>query len=158
MDIKWLILEEISKNNEIKVADIKKVTGFSRAYINDVFVSTIKDKVGTKVTFNIMINSKIELISIFREFTGGSFEFSKTKVIVKLFKMDSDYVSRSQARRILVGLEKFKTIILDFKDVKMVGQGFVDEIFRVWKRHNPDISVQSTNTNEDVDFMIKRVK
>jgi len=69
-----------------------------------------------------------------------------------------EYISRSQARRILVGLEKFKTIMLDFKDVKVVGQGFSDEVFRIWKMRHPEINIISQNVNENVNFMIKRAQ
>ncbi|GAI71454.1 unnamed protein product, partial [marine sediment metagenome] len=35
------------------------------------------------------------------------------------------------ARRVLTGLENFKTIILDFREIDTIGQAFADEIFRV---------------------------
>jgi aspartokinase len=70
--------------------------------------------------------------------------------------MGTEYVSRSQARRIITRLDKFKTIILDFKDVETVGQGFADEIFRVWKSRNHQIEIIPVNQNENIDFMIKR--
>ena len=75
---------------------------------------------------------------------------------IKLYKMDSEYISRSQARRILSGLYKFKTVILDFKGVETVGQGFADEVFRVWKLNYPDISIIPNNANENINFMINR--
>ena len=37
MDIKKLILKELAKKKKIKVADIVKATGFSRAYVNRFF-------------------------------------------------------------------------------------------------------------------------
>ena len=70
--------------------------------------------------------------------------------------MGTEYISRSQARRILGGLDKFRTVILDFKNVKTVGQGFADEVFRVWKRHYPNIDIVTKNANENITFMIKR--
>ncbi|MBI4356629.1 MAG: STAS-like domain-containing protein [Gammaproteobacteria bacterium] len=65
-------------------------------------------------------------------------------------------ISRSQAKRILRGLEQFKTIRLDFKKVDIVGQGFVDEIFRVFIRQYPHIKIEFCNANSDVQFMIER--
>jgi len=47
--------------------------------------------------------------------------------------LNEPHVSRSQAKRLLMGLEKFNTIILDFKGVVSVGQAFVDQVFRVSK-------------------------
>ncbi|MBU1862219.1 MAG: STAS-like domain-containing protein [Candidatus Omnitrophica bacterium] len=67
-------------------------------------------------------------------------------------------MARSQARRILFGLDQFKCIVLDFKDVAGIGQGFADEIFRVFQNAHPDISFEVVNANESVQFMIARSK
>ena len=77
---------------------------------------------------------------------------------MKLYHQDIDYVSRSQARRILAGLEKFRTIELDFKDVETAGQAFADEIFRVWLRSHKDSKVTVTNANKNIMFMIRRAE
>ncbi len=59
--------------------------------------------------------------SIFQEYAPEDYEykFKKTRVYAKLYQ--NDYVSRSEARRLLAGLESFKEIILDFKGVKSLG-------------------------------------
>ncbi len=72
--------------------------------------------------------------------------------------MGTIYISRSQARRILSGLEKFKTIILDFAKVPTVGQAFADEIFRVFQSRHPDIKIKPINMIEPVAFMINRTE
>lgn len=125
--------------------------------IDDFFVQDIKGRKGTKVIFIISLLSDREIETIFREFSGETFEFEKTKVAVRLYKMGSLYMSRSQARRIMIGLEKFKIIELDFNHIKSIGQSFADEIFRVWKLNNPGIEISVLNANENVNFMIKRV-
>ncbi|MCX6112011.1 MAG: STAS-like domain-containing protein [Proteobacteria bacterium] len=77
--------------------------------------------------------------------------------MVKLSDLgEEQYVSRSQAKRILLALDKFEKIILDFKDVKTVGQGFVDEVFRVFKQEHPNIEIEYVNANDNVLFMLKR--
>ncbi len=144
-----------------KVADILTIKSFSKSLrydniIDDIFISDSLKLEGTSVTFSISLTSKKNLNKIFRKYTGDFFEFGKTEVAVKLYKMDTIYVSRSQARRIVTGLEKFKSIILDFNKVETIGQGFADEIFRVWQRNHPKIKISYTNTNENVVFMIKR--
>jgi len=68
------------------------------------------------------------------------------------------HISRSQARRILEGLEKFKVILLDFENVPLVGQAFVDEIYRVFQNAHSDILIQEENMSEGVKFMVKRAK
>ena len=65
-------------------------------------------------------------------------------------------ISRSQAKHITHDLEKFNRVTLDFKGVKFVGQGFVDEIFRVFKNRHPKIMIDYINAKDDVQFMIER--
>lgn len=145
-----------------KVADVlfiqssKKRLEF-RTVLDDVFVKdTTHEKKGTKVTFAISSRSKRRLDEVFKEHTEGSFDFQKTKVVVRLYRIDSEHLSRSQARRIVGGLESFKTVVLDFKGVDTVGQAFADEVFRVWKNRYPHIEIQYQHANENVLFMLKR--
>ena len=126
--------------------------------INDIFVEDIKTVKGTIVRFEIKNNSKKSLNKIFREYSQEAFSFDKTEVTVDLYSMDTSYISRSQARRVLSGLNKFKNIVLDFKNVKTVGQAFADEVFRVWKNNHKDINIAYKNANENIVFMIERAK
>ena len=128
--------------------------------IPDVFFESHKpSKKGTRVIFSIAIDSKRHLNDIFKKFqsTPGEHAFDRTEIRVRLFTMGTVYVSRSQARRILVGLDKFKSVILDFDRVPTVGQAFADEIFRVFKSLHSNINITPTNMNEAVRFMIERV-
>ncbi len=129
----------------------------------DWFIETFKNSklLGTGLRFKINLSSKIQMREVFAEFTSedtdGRTKFDKTHIIVQLSKLgDERYVSRSQARRICLGLENFKQVVLDFKDVSRVGQGFVDEVFRVFQSKHPKIKIEYTNTGEDVRFMIER--
>jgi len=122
----------------------------------DIFIKNAAKSPGTRVTFSINAGSDRNLENIFKKYTDDSYAFSKTDVTVKLYKTDTKYISRSQARRIISGLDKFKTITLDFSDVKMVGQGFADEIFRIWKSRRPDMDIIVQNADENVQFMIDR--
>lgn len=95
---------------------------------------------------------------IFDEYTGDDFVFNKTKITVHLAKdyLGHDFVSRSLAKRILMNVEKFKIIVLDFENIDNIGQGFADEVFRVFKNKNPDITIVPINMNEEIEFMINR--
>ena len=73
-----------------------------------------------------------------------------------IFAASPRQVTADQARRIMVGLEKFEKVILDFKKVESIGQAFADEIFRVWKSKHPRIKIEPINTNENVSFMLER--
>ena len=68
----------------------------------------------------------------------------------------SRLITRSQARRVLSGLEKFKIIVFDFDKVPVVGQAFADEIFRVFHKRYPEIKLEPINMNEAARFMVER--
>ena len=82
-------------------------------------------------------------------------DFDKTIVPICLAN-SSDLVSRSQARRVLSGLELFREVILDFKDIEYIGQAFADEIFRVFPSMNPHTAIIAQNANAEVQHMINR--
>lgn len=129
--------------------------------INDIFFRKIeKYQAGTKVTFSINTGSSKHLNDPFKKYASGDdgYSFDKTEVKVKLYTVGGLYVSRSQARRILAGLDKFKSIILDFNKVPLVGQAFADEVFRVFKIKHPDIKIIPINMDKSVEFMIDRVE
>ena len=95
---------------------------------------------------------------MFQDYTNDDYIFDKTTITVHLAKeyMGELFISRSQARRILLNAEKFRVIFLDFSEVDTIGQAFADEIFRVYKNKNPDIQIIPINANAEVEFMIKR--
>ena len=112
---------------------------------------------GTYISMTIALNSKKTPKEIMDQYTDQEIGFGKTVVAVALSADPNDpHISRSQAKRLLMGLEKFRQIVLDFKGVEAVGQAFVDEVFRVFKNEHPDIAIQYLNANEEVDSMIKR--
>jgi len=130
---------------------------------DDVEVKRVsKIKRGTRVVFEIDTMSDLHLTDVFKRFTNlaknSDHGFDKTEIRVKLYTMSGVHISRSQARRILSGLEKFKIILLDFDKVPVVGQAFVDEIYRVFQNMHPDIVIQEENMSEGVRFMVLRAK
>jgi anti-sigma regulatory factor (Ser/Thr protein kinase) len=123
---------------------------------NDMAVGTAEPAVtGTAVRAEIDAENANELTSIFAEFTR-EFEFSRTRTIVRLFAIDTEFLSRSQAKRVVHGLEKFREVVLDFEGVDIVGQGFADEVFRVWARQHPEVLLIPLAMNEPVAFMVER--
>jgi hypothetical protein len=131
--------------------------------IKDIFVKKVKgQKQGTKVTFRININDRHHLNDVFKKYTNmgdnSDYGFDKTEIRVKLYTMGGVHISRSQARRVLSGLDKFKIVVMDYDKVPMVGQAFADEIYRVFKIKHPEIDVQDMNMNESVKFMVERAR
>ncbi len=131
--------------------------------INDVQIKNVLvRKRGTKVFFEINIDSQLHLTDIFRKYTNltkeSDYGFDKTEVRINLYTAEGVHISRSQARRILSGLEKFSIILFDFENVPLVGQAFADEIYRVFKNKYPHITLQEENMSEGVKFMVERAK
>jgi anti-sigma regulatory factor (Ser/Thr protein kinase) len=119
----------------------------------DVFVKRIRKIRGTSVFFRISKNTKKQIKKLFDQYTNQDYEFDKSKVTVHLSK-EEEFLSRSQARRLVIGLEKYKRIVFDFKGVNSIGQAFADEIFRVFQNLHPGVQLTWINTNEAVSFMI----
>ena len=66
-------------------------------------------------------------------------------------------VARSQAQRLLARCGQCASVTLDFNGVDQIGQGFADEIFRVFANHHPDIKLARVNCNADVEQMVRHV-
>ena len=68
------------------------------------------------------------------------------------------FVPRSEARRLLRNLDRFREVILDFQGVEGVGQGFADEVFRVWVAAHPEVKLTPANMAPPVSFMVGRAR
>ena len=128
---------------------------YSFEHINDINIE------GTAVAFLIDKNTDRKIKDVFDAYTtddDGIGIFNKTEITVHLAQeyLDFPMVSRSLARRILSNIDKFKVVFLDFENIETIGQGFADEIFRVFKNKYPEISIIPINANEEIEFMIKR--
>ncbi len=118
-------------------------------------VGTSATVTGTVVRLEINPSTELDLGSLFRKFTEDS-RFTRTRPVVKLFSLGVQFVSRSEAKRLLAGLAQFTEVEVDFTGVESVGQGFVDELFRVWAQAHPQITLTPTNMNDAVEFMVTR--
>lgn len=149
-----------------KVADIFTLESFDYKLqidniISDIFLHQTKREVlGTKVSFHLSKNTSKHLSDIFKQFqTDPEYgPFDKTQVTVRLYSYGTIHISRSQARRLLHGLEKFNHVILDFEEVPGIGQAFADEIFRVFQNKYPDIVLEPIHMVPAVEFMVNRVR
>jgi len=117
--------------------------------------------VGTVVSMMLKNNSKTTTKEIFDKFSSsdGVYGFHKTVVLVSLAKHGPEQlISRSQAKRLLARLEKFKEVVLDFQGVDTIGPAFADEIFRVFANSHPDVRLVSVNTNQNIKNVIDKAK
>lgn len=125
--------------------------------IDDVAIRTVTHAVGTAMRLRFVRPPKRSVQSVFEQWTEG-FDFSRTRTLVKLFGLGRDFVSRSEARRMLQGLESFREIVVDFQGLTGIGQAFADEIFRVFALQHPHIHLVPVNMVPPVQFFVERAE
>ena len=113
---------------------------------------------GTTVFMRITNNSARTIKSIFDKYASGTkYGFDKTVVPVSLARYGNEMlVSRSQAKRLLARVDRFKIVIFDFSNIDQIGQAFADEVFRVFKKQHPEMQFYFSKANADVEDMIIR--
>lgn len=115
---------------------------------------------GTTVWMKLNNHTSRTLKKVFAKFTSNDeFGFTKTVVPVRLAQYGDDkLISRSQAKRLLARVDRFRTVIFDFTEVESIGQSFADEVFRVFASRHPEIELVAIKTNSAVNRMIERAK
>lgn len=112
---------------------------------------------GTFVRMFLDVSSTTEYDVVFNTFAGenNDYKFSKTHVPVTLLQYGQDnLVSRSQAKRLLTRFDVFEEVLLDFAGIEFVGQGFADEVFRVYQMQHPNVRIVHMNASPSVLGMI----
>jgi anti-sigma regulatory factor (Ser/Thr protein kinase)/biotin operon repressor len=119
-----------------------------------------KSRTGTTVFMKLNNNTSRTAKEVFDNFSSGDdYAFTKTVVPVRLVQYGKEMlVSRSQAKRLLTNVDKFKVVMFDFSGIEAIGQAFADEIFRVFKKQHPEMEIMSLNTNKEVAQMISRAE
>ena len=115
---------------------------------------------GTTVFMKLNNHSARTDKQIFDQYSSGDdYGFTKTVVPVRLAQYGDDkLISRSQAKRLLARVDRFKTVLFDFNGVETVGQSFADEIFRVFAQGHPDIELIPINATPQVQQMVNAAR
>jgi hypothetical protein len=116
---------------------------------------------GTTVLMEIAMKSRRTAKQVFDKFSSGpdDYAFAKTVVPVRLAKVgDENLVSRSQAKRLMQRVERFRTVVLDFAGVASIGQAFADEVFRVFANAHPRVELIPMHAVSQVQQMIRRAQ
>lgn len=114
---------------------------------------------GTYIKMSIALPSAKSVKDVMDQYSNSEIGFGKTIVAVRLSAdADDPHISRSQAKRLLIGLDRFQHVVFDFNRADEVGQGFIDEIFRVFQNEYPNIRIDYVNAKPDVRSMIERVR
>lgn len=145
-----------------KIADYFELISYDYSLIidnslDDYTIAPLKETLlGTEVIFKIDKTSQKSIRELFHEysFNHTSLALDTTTIPVKLYDLGEAWISRSQAKKVLSGLEKYKKIIFDFKGLDLIGQGFADEIFRVFQNAHPDIVLEPINMTDTIAILI----
>ncbi|TLM72991.1 MAG: DUF4325 domain-containing protein, partial [Actinobacteria bacterium] len=111
---------------------------------------------GTVVRFSVPLAGVRPMRDLFWEFADEEFEFARSRPSVRLAQTGDHFISRSEAKRLLEGLDRFSDVELDFAGVLEVGQGFADEVVRVWPSTHPRTRLTPMNMSPAVEFMMRR--
>ena len=118
-------------------------------------------KAGTLVRMAISTTSTRTASEVFKEYSSSpdDYAFAKTIVPVRLVQIGNEnLVSRSQAKRVLQRVEKFRHVVFDFDGILIIGQAFADEIFRVFALAHPEVELIATHAVPEVQQMIRRAE
>ena len=118
-------------------------------------------RAGTTVVMRLSNHSSRSTKKVYDEFSSkdGDYRFNKTMVPVELARVgEAELVSRSQGKRVMARVDRFEEVILDFRGVEMIGQAFADEVFRVYARAHPAVSLHVVHANAEVRAMIQRAQ
>ncbi|MCP5158959.1 MAG: DUF4325 domain-containing protein [Gammaproteobacteria bacterium] len=117
-----------------------------------------REEDGTTVYMLIKRDSARQMQSVFDDYAGpDKFQFNKTVIPVRLAQYGNEkLISRSQAKRLLARVERFHYVIFDFEGVSAIGQAFADEIFRVYAKAHPEITLLPDKMEPNVEKMVSR--
>lgn len=114
-------------------------------------------KIGTMVVMTLENQTERKPKEVFDMYATVDDGFVQTIIPIREVCPYGEPVARSQARRVLYRLEEFQKVEFDFDGVDFMGQGFADEVFRVFQNKYPDIELSPINANESVLGMVRHV-
>jgi anti-sigma regulatory factor (Ser/Thr protein kinase)/biotin operon repressor len=123
----------------------------------DTFVNVRTYLIGTEVSLMVSRSARRKLKDVFSAFAPEEFEFRFERSLVTVRFYAGEYVSRSEARRLLARLDQFREVILDFSGVRSIGQGFADEVFRVFANAHPGVTLKRVNVLPGIEAVIRHV-
>ncbi len=112
---------------------------------------------GTWIHMELKNNTSRTKEEVFHRLLDDSYGFTKTVLPLRLAQYGNEkFISRSQAKRLLERMDRFKTVLFDFAEVETIGQAFADEVFRVFANECPQVVILPINANADVTQVIKK--
>jgi hypothetical protein len=117
------------------------------------------DHPGTRVRWEVDPATRRTLDEVFAPFMDpDTLRFDRTVVPLRVFEAEGRFVSRAEAKRLGRSLDRFREAVLDFGGIDEVGQGFVDELFRVWARDHPETRLVPINMSSVIERVVRRAR
>lgn len=115
-------------------------------------------KIGTMVVMRLENETRRVPKEVFDMFAPMDEGFIRTLLPMRELCPFGEPIARSQARRLTQRLEEFSEVFLDFEGIEFMGQGFADEVFRVFQSQHPELTLTPVHANETVLGMIHHVQ
>jgi anti-sigma regulatory factor (Ser/Thr protein kinase) len=127
--------------------------------VGDSGIGTSDVRRGTRVVLELVPGHLPRLEQVFAAFTDpDTMAFLRTRATIRLASWGKALVSRAEAKRLVARLAEFRHVTLDFTGVDVVGQGFCDEVFRVFARAHPGVTLEPVGMNDAIAFMVGRAR
>ena len=146
----------IWSDNTVYVQGVQERMRFVQSHL--IAYHTKVQQIGTMVMMKLYNQTKRQLGEVFDMYAPMEEGFIKTRIPIKDVCQEGEPMARSQARKILWRLEQFEIVELDFAEVDFMGQGFADEVFRVFKDRCPEVEIIPINACPRVLGMINHVQ
>jgi len=113
---------------------------------------------GSAIYLAIALDTTRVLDEVMRSASADAQGYGIDRTTLPLRLITSDDIaleSRAQARRVAARLTEFKQAELDFSGIDHIGQGFADELFRVFARNQSAVQLVVKNAGPRVNAMIE---
>jgi anti-sigma regulatory factor (Ser/Thr protein kinase) len=121
----------------------------------------VRQQQGSAIFLAIALDTHRTLDEVMRSASldAQNYSIERTTLPLRLIvNEDTGLESRAQARRVAARLTEFKQAELDFTGIEHIGQGFADELFRVFGRHQSAVQLVVKNAAPRVTAMIELAK
>jgi anti-sigma regulatory factor (Ser/Thr protein kinase) len=118
----------------------------------------VRQQQGSAIYLAIALDTTRTLDEVMRSASidAQGYSIERTTLPLRLIvNEDTGLESRAQARRVAARLTEFKQAELDFTGIEHIGQGFADELFRVFGRNQTAVQLVVKNAGPRVNAMIE---
>lgn len=123
--------------------------------------NAVSTRSGTSIYMAIALDTPRTLDSVLQAHSasGKGYDFARTRVPLQLLApAGAGLASRAEAKRAVHRLGQFAHAELDFTGVQSIGHGFADELFRVFKREQPQLELVPMGMAPQVAAMVATVR